>query len=103
MIHRKDFIGNIIFTLFPGVWLHVKRYEIRLSEKWMDSEECLDDNTQIRLCMVLLQVLEEEKVHELLNIGEFPLYMIPLDEDVLSFELDLAQKVCEFLYFVGND
>ncbi|KAL0401785.1 UNVERIFIED_CONTAM: Vacuolar protein-sorting-associated protein 33 [Sesamum latifolium] len=38
------------------------------------------------------KILEEEKVHELLNIGEFPLYMIPLDEDVLSFELDLAQK-----------
>ncbi|KAK4385634.1 Vacuolar protein-sorting-associated protein 33 [Sesamum angolense] len=38
------------------------------------------------------KILEEEKVHELLSIGEVPLYMIPLDEDVLSFELDLAQK-----------
>ncbi|KAK4430966.1 Vacuolar protein-sorting-associated protein 33 [Sesamum alatum] len=45
------------------------------------------------------KILEEEKVHELLNIGEFPLYMIPLDEDVLSFELDLAQKE----YLVDGD
>ncbi|KAL8473001.1 hypothetical protein ACS0TY_030004 [Phlomoides rotata] len=37
-------------------------------------------------------ILEEEKVHELLNIGEFPLYMLPIDEDVISFELDLAEK-----------
>ncbi|XP_011077279.1 vacuolar protein-sorting-associated protein 33 homolog [Sesamum indicum] len=45
-----------------------------------------------RRAVVCEKVLEEEKVHELLNIGDFPLYMIPLDEDVLSFELDLAQK-----------
>ncbi|XP_051116487.1 vacuolar protein-sorting-associated protein 33 homolog isoform X1 [Andrographis paniculata] len=45
------------------------------------------------------KILEEEKVHELLNIGEFPLYLIPLDEDVLSFELDLAQKE----YMVDGD
>lgn len=43
------------------------------------------------------QILEEEKVHELLNIGEFPLYMLPIDEDVISFELDLAEKVRNFL------
>ncbi|KAH6834410.1 Sec1/munc18-like proteins superfamily [Perilla frutescens var. hirtella] len=46
-----------------------------------------------------LKILEEEKVHELLNIGEFPLYMLPLDEDVLSFELDLAEKE----YLVDGD
>lgn len=40
-----------------------------------------------------LQILEEEKVRDLLTIGEFPLYMLPLDEDVLSFELDLTEKV----------
>ncbi|KAL2548877.1 Vacuolar protein-sorting-associated protein 33-like protein [Forsythia ovata] len=40
------------------------------------------------------KILEEEKVHELLTIGEYPLYFIPLDEDVLSFELDLAHKEC---------
>ncbi|KAL0317336.1 UNVERIFIED_CONTAM: Vacuolar protein-sorting-associated protein 33 [Sesamum angustifolium] len=45
-----------------------------------------------RRAVVCEKILEEEKVHELLSIGEFPLYMIPLDEDVLSFELDLAQK-----------
>ncbi|CAA0814442.1 Vacuolar protein-sorting-associated protein 33 homolog [Striga hermonthica] len=45
------------------------------------------------------KVLQEEKVHELLNIGEFPLYMIPLDEDLISFELDLAQKE----YLVDGD
>ncbi|KAI3946586.1 hypothetical protein MKX01_014444 [Papaver californicum] len=38
------------------------------------------------------KIFEEEKVHLLLTIGEFPLYMIPLDEDVLSFELDLAYR-----------
>lgn len=45
------------------------------------------------------KVLEEEKVHELLNIGEFPLYLIPVDEDVLTFELDLVQKE----YLVDGD
>ncbi|GER51258.1 vacuolar protein sorting [Striga asiatica] len=45
------------------------------------------------------KVLQEEKVHEMLNIGEFPLYMIPLDEDLISFELDLAQKE----YLVDGD
>ncbi|CAH2050881.1 unnamed protein product [Thlaspi arvense] len=39
-----------------------------------------------------LQILEEEKVHHLMTIGEYPLYVVPLDEDVLSFELDLASK-----------
>ncbi|OVA06964.1 Sec1-like protein [Macleaya cordata] len=38
------------------------------------------------------KIFEEEKVHHLLTIGEYPLYMIPLDEDVLSFELDVAYK-----------
>ncbi|KAK9672776.1 hypothetical protein RND81_12G124100 [Saponaria officinalis] len=40
------------------------------------------------------QLLKEEKVHDLLTIGEYPLYMIPLDEDVISFELDFAYKEC---------
>ncbi|KAJ7970493.1 Vacuolar protein-sorting-associated protein 33-like protein [Quillaja saponaria] len=41
------------------------------------------------------KVLEEEKVHHLMTIGEYPLYVVPLDEDVLSFELDLAYKECQ--------
>ncbi|KAK3018793.1 hypothetical protein RJ639_002910 [Escallonia herrerae] len=45
-----------------------------------------------RRAVVCEKILEEEKVHHLLNIGEYPLYAIPLDEDVLSFELDLAYK-----------
>nr|XP_043614949.1 vacuolar protein-sorting-associated protein 33 homolog isoform X2 [Erigeron canadensis] len=40
------------------------------------------------------KLLEEEKVHNLLTIGEFPLYALPLDEDILSFELDLSYKEC---------
>ncbi|KAI4972308.1 hypothetical protein ZWY2020_003233 [Hordeum vulgare] len=33
-------------------------------------------------------ILEEEGVHQkLATIGEYPLYLVPLDEDVLSFEL----------------
>ncbi|KAI5346059.1 PREDICTED: vacuolar [Prunus dulcis] len=40
------------------------------------------------------KILEEEKVHNLLTLGEYPLYFVPLDEDVLSFELDLAYKEC---------
>ncbi|KAL9388511.1 hypothetical protein Peur_017116 [Populus x canadensis] len=44
--------------------------------------------------VVCEKVLEEEKVHNLVTIGEYPLYMVPLDEDVLSFELDLANKEC---------
>ncbi|KAJ4971557.1 hypothetical protein NE237_004656 [Protea cynaroides] len=38
------------------------------------------------------KILEDEKVHHLLTIAEYPLYGIPLDEDVLSFELDMAYK-----------
>ncbi|GAV77193.1 Sec1 domain-containing protein [Cephalotus follicularis] len=41
------------------------------------------------------KVLEQEKVHHLVTIGEYPLYMVPLEEDVLSFELDLSAKECE--------
>ncbi|KAF9676648.1 hypothetical protein SADUNF_Sadunf08G0024800 [Salix dunnii] len=44
--------------------------------------------------VVCEKVLEEEKVHNLVTIGEYPLYMVPLDEDVLSFELDLTNKEC---------
>ncbi|KAJ8542296.1 hypothetical protein K7X08_017162 [Anisodus acutangulus] len=45
-----------------------------------------------RRAVVCEKILEEEKVHHLLTIGEYPLYLIPLDEDVLSFELDVAYK-----------
>ncbi|CAL0321291.1 unnamed protein product [Lupinus luteus] len=41
------------------------------------------------------KVLEEEKLHQLITIGEYPLYVVPMDEDVLSFELDLAYKECQ--------
>ncbi|XP_022765446.1 vacuolar protein-sorting-associated protein 33 homolog isoform X4 [Durio zibethinus] len=41
------------------------------------------------------RILEEEKVHHLITIGEYPLYVVPLDEDILSFELDLAYKECQ--------
>ncbi|XP_019426709.1 PREDICTED: vacuolar protein-sorting-associated protein 33 homolog [Lupinus angustifolius] len=41
------------------------------------------------------KVLEEEKLHQLITIGEYPLYIVPMDEDVLSFELDLAYKECQ--------
>ncbi|KAJ6900681.1 hypothetical protein NC652_026703 [Populus alba x Populus x berolinensis] len=44
--------------------------------------------------VVCEKVFEEENVHNLVTIGEYPLYMVPLDEDVLSFELDLANKEC---------
>ncbi|GAB2276800.1 Vacuolar protein-sorting-associated protein 33 [Dionaea muscipula] len=45
------------------------------------------------------KILDEQKVHHLLTIGEFPLYMVPLDDDILSFELDLAYKE----YLVDGD
>ncbi|KAI3458940.1 hypothetical protein Pfo_015603 [Paulownia fortunei] len=61
-----------------------------------EEEQLIRDENAVVACE---KILEEEKVHELLNIGEFPLYMIPLDEDVLSFELDLAQKE----YLVDGD
>lgn len=41
----------------------------------------------------MVQILEEDNFHHLLTIGEYPLYILPVDEDVLSFELDLAYKV----------
>ncbi|XP_052114158.1 vacuolar protein-sorting-associated protein 33 homolog [Arachis duranensis] len=43
----------------------------------------------------LLFILEEEKLHNMVTIGEYPLYIVPIDEDVLSFELDLAYKECQ--------
>jgi hypothetical protein len=42
---------------------------------------------------LLPQILEEEKVHQKLTIGEYPLYLVPLDEDVISFELDSSLQV----------
>ncbi|KAL6851719.1 hypothetical protein ACP4OV_020283 [Aristida adscensionis] len=40
------------------------------------------------------KILEEEKVHQKLIVGEYPLYLVPLDEDVLSFELDNSLQEC---------
>ncbi|KAG7634450.1 Sec1-like protein [Arabidopsis suecica] len=40
------------------------------------------------------KILEQEKVHNLVTVKEFPLYMVPLDEDVISFELELSEKDC---------
>jgi len=37
--------------------------------------------------------LEEEGVLANITIGEYPLYFIPFDEDVLSLELDNSLKV----------
>lgn len=36
-------------------------------------------------------------MHNLVTVKEFPLYMVPLDEDVISFELELSEKVCRTL------
>ncbi|XP_071934851.1 vacuolar protein-sorting-associated protein 33 homolog isoform X2 [Coffea arabica] len=45
-----------------------------------------------RRTVVCEKILEEEKVYDLLTIGEYPLYLMPIDEDVIAFELDLAYK-----------
>ncbi|KAF7102215.1 hypothetical protein CFC21_103392 [Triticum aestivum] len=46
-------------------------------------------------------ILEEEKVHQKLAIiGEYPLYLVPLDEDVISFELgddDYSSQECHLI------
>ncbi|KAG6534280.1 hypothetical protein ZIOFF_008166 [Zingiber officinale] len=47
-----------------------------------------------RRTIVCEKIFEDEKIHHLLTIGEYPLYMLPLDEDVISFELDLSYKEC---------
>ncbi|MQM08618.1 hypothetical protein Taro_041474 [Colocasia esculenta] len=47
-----------------------------------------------RRTVVCEKILEEEKIHKMVTIGEYPLYVMPLDEDVVSFELDLAYKDC---------
>ncbi|TQD82334.1 hypothetical protein C1H46_032107 [Malus baccata] len=52
------------------------------------------DPIQTDCSKLVYLILEEEKVHHLLTIGEYPLYIVPLDEDVLSFELDLSCKEC---------
>ncbi|KMZ64182.1 putative Vacuolar protein sorting [Zostera marina] len=38
------------------------------------------------------KVLEKDGIHNMITIGEFPLYLVPLDDDVLSFELDFAYR-----------
>ncbi|KAK7343872.1 hypothetical protein VNO77_12960 [Canavalia gladiata] len=48
-----------------------------------------------RRTVVCEKVLEEEKLHHTITIGEYPLYIVPMDEDVLSFELDLSYKECQ--------
>ncbi|XP_014499692.1 vacuolar protein-sorting-associated protein 33 homolog [Vigna radiata var. radiata] len=48
-----------------------------------------------RRTVVCEKVLEEEKLHHVVSIGEYPLYIVPMDEDVLSFELDLSYKECQ--------
>ncbi|KQK23731.1 vacuolar protein-sorting-associated protein 33 homolog [Brachypodium distachyon] len=40
------------------------------------------------------KILEEEKVHQKLTLGEYPLYLVPLDEDVLSFDLEYCLQEC---------
>ncbi|XP_073101685.1 vacuolar protein-sorting-associated protein 33 homolog isoform X1 [Elaeis guineensis] len=47
-----------------------------------------------RRTVVCEKIFEEEKVHHMLSIGEYPFYTLPLDEDVISFELDFAYKEC---------
>ncbi|KAK7391393.1 hypothetical protein VNO78_19809 [Psophocarpus tetragonolobus] len=47
-----------------------------------------------RRTVVCEKVLEQEKLHNMVTIGEYPLYIVPMDEDVLSFELDLSYKEC---------
>ncbi|KAJ7536601.1 hypothetical protein O6H91_12G074500 [Diphasiastrum complanatum] len=48
-----------------------------------------------RRSVVCEKVLEEEGVHASVTIGEYPLYFIPFDEDVLSLEVDLGYKECQ--------
>lgn len=49
-----------------------------------------------------LQTLEEEKVYQKLTLGEYPLYLVPLDDDVLSFELDHSLQVLFVLHVCSN-
>ncbi|XP_058762201.1 vacuolar protein-sorting-associated protein 33 homolog [Vicia villosa] len=47
-----------------------------------------------RRTVVCEKVLEDEKIHHMITVGEYPLYLLPMDEDVLSFELDLSYREC---------
>ncbi|KAG0484403.1 hypothetical protein HPP92_008482 [Vanilla planifolia] len=47
-----------------------------------------------RRTVVCEKIFEDEKVRHLLTLGEYPLYIMPLDEDVLSCELDTAFREC---------
>lgn len=99
MIVQRVCSGSTIFILFLVVQLLAKRYSI----------------PYIQLCTIMFiiffcngsniwifQILEEEKVHNMMTIGECALYVIPCDEDVLSFELDLAYKVSYILLSVNK-
>lgn len=39
-------------------------------------------------CCRVLQILQEERVLRKVDVGEYPLDLVPLDKDVLSLELD---------------
>ncbi|KAL6176832.1 hypothetical protein ACLB2K_053464 [Fragaria x ananassa] len=58
-----------------------------------------DCSKVVFLVLACEKLLEVENVHDLLHIGEYPLYIVPLDEDIFSFELDLGLKE----YLVDGD
>jgi hypothetical protein len=63
----------------------LKNYVVCHSREWL---LCLHGFSG--LCA---QVLEKVKATGNVTIGEYPLYFIPFDEDILSLELDRSFKV----------
>ena len=61
-----------------------------------------------RRTMICEKVLEEEGVYDSITIGEYPLDLIPFDDDLLSLELDNSYKDCflegdrSSLYYVAR-
>lgn len=86
--HRSSFGVRFVVPEFLLLRLNIKMNVSEASPKLnYDKKNC-------DLYFILhLQILEEEKVHQKLTLGEYPLYLVPLDEDVICFELDHSLQV----------
>ncbi|KAG6558151.1 hypothetical protein Mapa_000332 [Marchantia paleacea] len=83
---------NVIYLMRPRMGL----MKLISSQIQQDNIQKLQKNYTVvflpRRTIVCEKVLEEEGILGSVTIMEYPLYLIPFDEDVLSLELDMAFK-----------
>ncbi|CAK9858695.1 unnamed protein product [Sphagnum jensenii] len=86
---------NVVYLVRPQMAL-MRQIAAHIQQ---DNQRQLQKNYAVffmpRRTIVCEKVLEEEGVLANITIGEYPLYFIPFDEDVLSLELDNSLKECK--------